>query len=134
MWIGATDQIKEGDWKWTDCSPWSFTKWGRGEPNNDKGWDRSNGEDCAILASRTNSRKTDWLDTPCTQYVERNFVCSRSKCSAPPGELCSTLFNHFNYPVGGTGLDSAMNTEKTIIMGTGKNRNLNQVKRHQRWM
>ena len=81
MWIGATDRIKEGDWKWTDGSPWSFTKWGPIEPNNDRTWDRYNGEDCAILANKKTSTTTKykgWLDTPCNKYAKRDFVCARS--------------------------------------------------------
>ena len=81
MWIGATDRIREGDWKWTDGNPWSFTKWGPIEPNNDRTWDHHNGEDCAILANKKISSTTKfkgWLDTPCNKYAKRHFVCARS--------------------------------------------------------
>ena len=100
MWIGATDRIKEGDWKWTDGNPWSFTKWGKGEGNNKNLWNTggigwygancgfggcfqrpSDGEDCAILANKKISSTTKfkgWLDTPCNKYAKRHFVCARS--------------------------------------------------------
>lgn len=33
-WLGATDLAQEGVWQWADATPWSFTIWGAGEPNN----------------------------------------------------------------------------------------------------
>merc|ERR1711962_11697 len=34
VWLGGTDKDKEGTWKWTDGSPFEFTNWPKGEPNN----------------------------------------------------------------------------------------------------
>ena len=27
VWVGGTDQVKEGEWEWIDGTPWNFTKW-----------------------------------------------------------------------------------------------------------
>ena len=35
-WIGGTDQEQEGNWKWSDGSPFNFTKWGNGQPDDYK--------------------------------------------------------------------------------------------------
>ena len=33
-WIGGNDIDEEGTWKWTDGSPFDFTFWDRGQPDN----------------------------------------------------------------------------------------------------
>ena len=33
-WLGATDEIIEGEWAWVTGEPWSYTNWDSGEPNN----------------------------------------------------------------------------------------------------
>ena len=34
LWIGGTDQVTEGTFVWEDNTPWDYTNWGDGEPNN----------------------------------------------------------------------------------------------------
>ena len=34
VWLGATDKQIEGQWNWIDSTPFAFTKWGPGQPNN----------------------------------------------------------------------------------------------------
>ena len=36
-WIGGTDAVSEGVWQWSDGTPWSYTNWRRGQPDNDMG-------------------------------------------------------------------------------------------------
>ena len=33
-WLGATDELAEGTWKWVTPEPFSYTNWAGGEPNN----------------------------------------------------------------------------------------------------
>jgi hypothetical protein len=33
-WLGATDAVEEGNWKWVTGEPWSYQAWFPGEPNN----------------------------------------------------------------------------------------------------
>jgi len=37
-WIGATDEVNEGEWKWITNEEWSYTNWGSHEPNNGVGY------------------------------------------------------------------------------------------------
>ena len=38
IWIGGYRKEDEKNvWGWTDGSPWKYSNWGAGEPNNDKG-------------------------------------------------------------------------------------------------
>jgi hypothetical protein len=34
LWLGATDRDNEGNFSWTDGSPFNFSNWAGGEPNN----------------------------------------------------------------------------------------------------
>ena len=82
VWIGATDQDKEGNWMWTDCSTWSFTNWGvrNGEQQPDNSVDQDGGgQNCAILPGNK-TVLTGWNDVPCNTR-ERYFVCAKPICS-----------------------------------------------------
>jgi len=37
LWIGASDELKEGDWRWRDGSKVIYTHWAPKEPDNWKG-------------------------------------------------------------------------------------------------
>lgn len=57
LWIGLTDQSKEGTFEWTTKEPLSYKNWDNNEPN-----DFLNNEDCGTLG--TNNGK--WNDERCT--------------------------------------------------------------------
>ena len=84
IWIGGTDQSQEGNWTWTDCSPWNFTRWGvrryHQQPDNSIHID-GDGEDCLVFHGKSvsNPDNIDWNDAACN-LRERQFVCSKPLC------------------------------------------------------
>ena len=71
-WIGLSDELIEGDWKWESTTYTAvFTDWYPGQPN-----DSGSGEDCAHLYA------TDyyhWNDAPCNSYYRP--LCKKSQVS-----------------------------------------------------
>lgn len=67
VWLGATDEHKEGAWEWVDGTGFSFTQWGPDQPNN-----KQNREHYLLLFLP----KNEWSDQPneSTQHVAY-FVC-----------------------------------------------------------
>ena len=79
IWLGHHDLHKEGQWTWTDGTKFSYSNWGKGEPNN-----HGNNEDCMEIHSPTSEEK-QWNDDLCTK--EAKFVCK-----VPGGNLKLTSF------------------------------------------
>ena len=76
LWIGGSDLEVEGVWKWADCSPWEFTFWRSGEPNNYHG-----AQDC--INYHPEDRR--WDDYQCN--TKAWFLCSKMIC---PGRYLET--------------------------------------------
>ena len=62
-WIGLTDNTTEGDWKWINGEPLSFTCWFSGEPNNCGG-----GENRVVLEKRDQEIKWNDVSSDCRNY------------------------------------------------------------------
>ena len=68
IWIGGNDKEEEGEWVWTDSSPWKFTNWGPNQPNN------YSGQDCLIYFVNFG-----WNDFYCNK--KQRFICRTEKQS-----------------------------------------------------
>ena len=51
VWLGGTDEAKEGVWTWSDGSKWSEEHWG---PNKPESGFHSNLSNCLIIWSQSN--------------------------------------------------------------------------------
>ena len=69
-WIGATDAVSEGTWRWSDGTPWDYSNWSPGEPNN------QGDEDCG----EAYADHPGWNDMPCS--AGRGAVCRLSAAAA----------------------------------------------------
>ncbi|XP_041653037.1 C-type lectin domain family 4 member M-like [Cheilinus undulatus] len=67
-WIGLTDSVKEGTWKWVDGSTATTTFWGSGQPNS---W--GGGQDCVEFTQ--NSNNGHWNDDSCS--TEQICICEK---------------------------------------------------------
>eukprot|EP00118_Oscarella_pearsei_P022672 m.264678 g.264678 ORF g.264678 m.264678 type:complete len:1411 (+) comp40476_c0_seq1:1691-5923(+) len=67
MWIGLTDNVKEGSYQWIDGSDFPFSYWNSGEPNNWRG-----DEDCGEIV-----RGQYWNDNTCTKT--QPFICKKPR-------------------------------------------------------
>ncbi|XP_008431073.1 C-type lectin domain family 4 member F-like [Poecilia reticulata] len=74
-WIGLTDQVTEGSWKWVDGTPLSsqLSKfWGQNQPDNGGGYHQYGEEDCAHIWN--NYKK--WNDVGCgNSYL---WICEKA--------------------------------------------------------
>jgi len=73
-WIGGNDIDEEGAWKWTDGSPFDFTYWNSGEPNNSGG-----DEDCMHATGIEHEVGETWNDRICSDSL--SFLCSKKTSS-----------------------------------------------------
>jgi hypothetical protein len=64
VWIGATDEVSEGTFRWVSGEPFLFSNWNGGEPSNSGG-----NEDYVYV--RTDGK---WNDSPDTTTDPENFV------------------------------------------------------------
>ncbi|XP_035829274.1 C-type lectin domain family 4 member K isoform X2 [Aplysia californica] len=69
LWLGATDQDKEGTWMWvTSNKPLSVGDWGNGQPDN-----AGNREHCMEIRKVFGGKR--WNDRPCD--LKLGYICQR---------------------------------------------------------
>ena len=80
-WLGGRrDPGNRDTWVWSDGTPWDYTNWVQGQPDNTAGV-----EDCAHMWESGHlplAERHKWNDRPCSH--ERTFVCKKGK---NPGTL-----------------------------------------------
>ena len=66
MWVGGYDEPKEGAWRWIDGTPWGYTNWYSGQPDNNGG-----AEDCMVI-----DETGKWNDVQCGRRTHW-YVCTK---------------------------------------------------------
>jgi Lectin C-type domain len=75
IWIGASDEASEDDFRWSSGDAFGFTAWRRGEPNNGGG--DGDVENCAVIEGDNNQPGAGclWDDRPCAD--PQPYMCER---------------------------------------------------------
>ena len=82
-WIGGSDAAQEGTWTWSDGTPWDYTSWMSGQPNN-----YGDGQDYAVMRGSDSV----WHDAD-GPYP---FVCSKTASPTATTATPATGFVHVN--------------------------------------
>ena len=97
-WLGATDRLQEGSWRWTTGEAWTHSGWGPGEPNSCGGdedylWMWSNGlwNDNAEDASNCNGPADAFVVSALCEWDRRDEPLDLGSWTA---ESYPPLFNH----------------------------------------
>ncbi|XP_038840873.1 CD209 antigen-like protein E [Salvelinus namaycush] len=72
-WIGLTDSVTEGTWKWVDGTPLTTGYWGTGQPNN--GGLFYGQEDCVEIYYGQDDPLKTWNDDKCG--TNHNWICEK---------------------------------------------------------
>nr|XP_046193611.1 CD209 antigen-like protein E [Oncorhynchus gorbuscha] len=70
VWIGLTDSVNEGTWKWVDGTPLTTSYWKRGKPDHGG----TNNKDCVEVYHRDNVL-ANWNDAPCNHML--HWICEK---------------------------------------------------------
>ncbi|KAM9398844.1 C-type lectin domain family 4 member E-like isoform 2-T2 [Salvelinus alpinus] len=75
VWIGLTDSVTEGTWRWVDGTPLTTRYWSPNQPDNGGGKPEEYGEeDCAQIHKEQSPRKS-WNDISCDRKIY--WVCEK---------------------------------------------------------
>nr|XP_046193609.1 CD209 antigen-like protein E [Oncorhynchus gorbuscha] len=70
VWIGLTDSVNEGTWKWVDGTPLTTSYWKSGKPD----YGGTNNKDCVEVYHRDNVL-ANWNDAPCNRML--HWICEK---------------------------------------------------------
>ncbi|XP_052320901.1 CD209 antigen-like protein E isoform X12 [Oncorhynchus keta] len=74
VWIGLTDSVKEGTWKWVDGTPLITGYWYDPQPDNGGGKPENGEEDCVEIRTDQSPLKA-WNDLSCAENL--HWICEK---------------------------------------------------------
>ncbi|XP_064782787.1 CD209 antigen-like protein E [Oncorhynchus masou masou] len=74
VWIGLTDSVKEGTWKWVDGNPLTTRYWYDPQPDNGGGKPENGEEDCVEIHIDQSPLKA-WNDLSCVENL--HWICEK---------------------------------------------------------
>ncbi|XP_031670806.1 C-type lectin domain family 4 member E-like isoform X2 [Oncorhynchus kisutch] len=74
-WIGLTDSVTEGTWRWVDDTPLTISYWHSQQPDNGRDDPKNGEEDCVELNTETWLPAKAWNDQSCLD--NRHWICEK---------------------------------------------------------
>lgn len=75
FWLGGRDDEVEGSWKWSSGTPFTYTHWLPGEPNDNSG---------VYKQDYLMTNYAGWIDHPSSLLHVRHYVCEMGKLILKP--------------------------------------------------
>ncbi|CAG2228310.1 CD206 [Mytilus edulis] len=82
FWLGGRDEEVEGSWKWSSGTPFTYTHWLPGEPNDNSG---------VYKQDYLMTNYAGWIDHPSSLLHVRHYVCEMAMKNVTGGNKLTSI-------------------------------------------